>query len=148
MVGLFGQLDAGDGNVLQHVVEHAVGVDAGGERLVGEHDAVAQHVAREVAHVGREHVVAPAQQRERAARVHEVDRAARRGAELDPVLLAALARRRGQRDGVLHHAPVDVDRLRGGLVAGQRRGVEHLAGDSPVPSSERSTTATSSRAAG
>ena len=86
---LVGQLDPRDGHLLEHVVEHAVGVDAGGERLVGQHDAVAQHVAREVAHVGRQHVVAPAQQRERAAGVDEVDRAARRGAELDP----AVARR-------------------------------------------------------
>ena len=83
---------------------------------------MAQHVAREVAHVARQHVVAPAQQRERAAGVDEVDRPARAGAELDPALLAALARRRRQRDGVLHHAPVDVDRLRRALVAASAAG--------------------------
>ena len=109
---------------------------------------VAQHVAREVAHVDGQHVVAPAQQRQRAAGVDEVDRAARAGAELDPVLLAGLARRGGQRDGVLHHAPVDVDRVRGALVARERLRARAPRGRAAPPSSERSTTATSSRCRG
>ena len=76
----------GIGHPLEHVVEHPVGVDAGGQRLVGEHDPVAQHVAGEVAHVDGQHVVAAAQQRERPAGVDEVDRPARARAELDPAL--------------------------------------------------------------
>ncbi len=42
--------------------------------------------------------------------------------------LAGLARRGGQRDRVLHHAPVDVDRAGGALVLGQLARREHLAG--------------------
>src|SRR5215217_4776563 len=60
------ELDVRHLHVLQHVVEHAVGVHAGGQRLVGEDEPVAQHVARDIADVARQHVVAAAQQRERA----------------------------------------------------------------------------------
>src|SRR4051794_26727273 len=122
-----GELDVRHAHLLEHVVEHAIGVDAGGQRLVRQHEPVAQHVARDVADVRRQHVVAPAQQRQRAARVHEVDRAARAGAELDPVLLARIARGGGQLDRVLHDAPVDEHRVGGALVARERLRGEHLA---------------------
>src|SRR4051812_17211980 len=121
------ELDVRHLHVLQHVVEHPVGVDAGGQRLVGEDEPVAQHVARDVADVARQHVVAAAQQGERAPGVDEVDRPARAGAELDPVLLARLAGRGRQLDRVLHHAPVDEHGVRRALVAGERGGGEHLA---------------------
>src|SRR3954464_9490436 len=121
------QLDVRHLHVLQHVVEHPVGVDAGGQRLVGEDEPVAQHVARDVADVARQHVVAGAQQGERAPGVDEVDRPARAGAELDPILLARLAGRGRQLDRVLHHAPVDEHGVRRALVAGERGGGEHLA---------------------
>src|SRR4051794_14799723 len=121
------ELDVRHPDLLEHVVEHAVGVDAGGQRLVGQHEPVAQHVAGDVADVGRQHVVAPAQQRQRAPRVHKVDRAARAGAELDPVLLARVAGRGRELDRVLHDAPIDEHRVRGPLVASERLRGEHLA---------------------
>src|SRR3954447_11098027 len=121
------ELDVRHPDLLEHVVEHAVGVDAGGQRLVGQHEPVAQHVAGDVADVGRQHVVAPAQQRQRAPRVHEVDRAARAGAELDPVLLTRIARGGRQLDRVLHDAPVDEHRVRSTLMARERLRGEHLA---------------------
>ena len=60
-----------------------VRIDALGERLVGQHEPVAQHVERERAHVVRQHERAAAQQRERAPAVDQVDRSARAGAVLD-----------------------------------------------------------------
>ena len=52
-----------------------------GERLVGQHEAVAQHVGREVGDVLGQHVVAAAQERERPRALDQVDRRARARAE-------------------------------------------------------------------
>ena len=73
-------------------------------------------------------VVAPAQQCQGAGSVHQVDRAARAGPELDVggELLEAVvvrpARGAGQRDRVLAHAVVDVDLRERLLIGGQRSG--------------------------
>ena len=61
----------------------ASGVDALGERLVAEHEPVAEHVLGELADVLGEGVAAAAQERERARAEDEVDRPARAGAVLD-----------------------------------------------------------------
>jgi len=130
-------------------VEDLVRVDARGERLVGEHDAVTQHVrARGSRHVDRQHVVTPAQQRERARPAWTRFDRPRAGLapNSNPALLGGLARRRHQRDGVLHHPPVDVDRRRRVLMGGEHRRAEDLARlgaaveralDPPRPSSRR-----------
>ena len=81
------EVDPRHRHALEHAVEHPVGVDAVGQRLVGEHHAVAQHVARDVA---RQHVVAPAQQRQRATDHPPVDVNGPRGP------LMALERRGGR----------------------------------------------------
>ena len=60
---------AHDASRIDVVRRHAVG-----ERLVGEHEAMAQHVRREVGHVLGQHVVAAAQVSQRAAALDEVDR--------------------------------------------------------------------------
>ena len=64
--------------------EGALGAAAAvGERLVRQHQAMAQHVGGEVAHVIGQHVVAAAQERERAGALDQVDRRARAGAVSD-----------------------------------------------------------------
>ena len=73
--------------------EQVVGRDAVGQRLVGEHDAVAQHVACQVARVVRQGVVASAQEGERLGAEHQVDRGPGAGAE------GHVARQVGQADG-------------------------------------------------
>ena len=64
----------------------ASALDLLGERLVGEHEAVAQRVLGERLEILGEHVVAAADERERARRLHEADRPARAGAEGDVVV--------------------------------------------------------------
>ena len=68
---------------LEHAVDQLVGPHAVGERVVGEHEPVAQHVGGEVADVVVGDVRAAAQQRERPRGLHEAERRARAGAELD-----------------------------------------------------------------
>ena len=99
--------------VLEDAVEQVVGLDAVAERVVGEHDAVAQDVGGEVGDVLGDHVVAAAQHRERLGGLDGADRPARAGAELDQALelmqavLAGVARGVAERDGVGDHVTVD-----------------------------------------
>ena len=58
-------------------------VSAVAERVVGQHEPVAQDVGGEVAHVVGGHVAAAAQQRQHPSRLGQADRPARAGAELD-----------------------------------------------------------------
>ena len=67
----------------EHAVEHVVGLHAVAERVVGEHEPVAQHVRGEVGHVLGHDVAAAAQQRERLGGLDHADRPARAGAVLD-----------------------------------------------------------------
>ena len=67
----------------QDLLDHVIGRKAVAERLVGEHQPVAQDVGGEVAHVVGGHVAAAAEQRQHAGGLGEADRAAGAGAELD-----------------------------------------------------------------
>ena len=70
----------GAATLREHRVEDPVGVDLLGERLVAEHEPVPERVLGERLDVLREHVVAAAEERERARRLDEADRPARAGA--------------------------------------------------------------------
>ena len=63
--------------VRDDALDDVLGVDAVGERLVGEQHAVAQHVAGDVVDVLRQHVAAAAEQRERASGGDEAERGTR-----------------------------------------------------------------------
>ncbi len=101
-------------DALEHAVEQVVGLHAVAERVVREHEAVAQDVRGEVGDVLGHDVVAAAQQRERLGGLDGADRAARGGAELDQALqlvqavLAGVARGVAERDGVADHVAVHV----------------------------------------
>ena len=143
--GFMGQArGAGLGNGRQHPLEQLVGRDAFAERVVGEHEPVAQHVGREVADVVALDVTAAAQQREHACRLHEPDRAAGAGAELDQrrelgqTVLLGVPRRVGERDRVADRVAIDEHGLRGARVVAEvieghaladRRGVGEAAPD-------------------
>src|SRR5690349_22473914 len=71
-----------------------VGVDLLRLRLVGDDDAVAQHVRPDRLHVLRRHVAAPLQERMRLGGERQVERGARRGAVLDQRSEVELVRRR------------------------------------------------------
>src|SRR5919201_3848053 len=70
-------------NALDDLGDERVAGDALGERLVAEHEPVAEHVVRQIEHVLRTDVHAPAHERERPRREDEVDGRARAGTELD-----------------------------------------------------------------
>ncbi len=99
-------------------LEHVVGRDAVAERVVGEHEPVAQHVGGEVGDVLGERVAAAAQQRERLGGLDQADRPARARAVLDQRLelvqpvARRVARGVGERDGVADHVAVDEHALR------------------------------------
>ena len=63
------------------LLDELVGVEAFGQRLVRQHQPMAQHVGRQVGHVLGQHVVAAAQEGERARALDQVDRRARARAE-------------------------------------------------------------------
>ena len=106
---------SGSGNGRQDPVDDVVGGDAVGERLVGEHEPVAENVRGELADVLGKGVFAPADERERPAGEDQVDRGARAGAERDePRELAEpdradVAGRGRELDGVLDQRRVDED---------------------------------------
>ena len=54
-------------HVLHPALDELVGRKAFGERLVGGHQAVTEHIRHEVGHVFGQRVIAPAQARERAS---------------------------------------------------------------------------------
>ena len=139
----------GLGHGLEHLLEQVVGARALAEALVAQHEPVAEHLGREVADVAREHVAAAAQQRERARRLHQADRPARRRAvaqqRLDvgePVAVGA-ARGVGERDRVVDHLAVD-DHVGGRLAEAQQVGDGQPLLDDAGGSSERFTTDASS----
>ena len=123
------EVDLRSGERLEHPVEDRVGRLPLGERLVGEHEPVAEHVLRELAHVLRDDVPPAADQRERACREDEVDRPARAGTvrhvrlQVAEAVLLGRARRVRDPDRVAHDDGVDVDALR--PAAAQRVEVEH-----------------------
>ena len=120
-------------DALEHAVEQVVGLHAVAERVVREHEAVAQDVRGEVGDVLGHDVVAAAQQRERLGGLDGADRAARGGAELDQALqlvqavLAGVAGGVAERDGVADHVAVHVHAAGELLVALQVLGAELLA---------------------
>ena len=65
---------------LQHPGDDVVDRDAVGQRVVGQHQPVPQHVRRDVEDVLRQHVVAAADQRQRAGRGDDAERGPRRRA--------------------------------------------------------------------
>ena len=123
---------SGTGTASTISLQQRVRADALGERLVGQHEPVAHHVEGQRPHVLRQHEAAPAQQRQRAAAVDQVDRAARAGPELDvlrdlaqPVPLRP-PRGAHQRDRVLVHGTVDEHLARRGLRLHELLGRQHL----------------------
>jgi len=69
------------GHGIENMVDKVVRRDAVGQRFVGQDDAVAHDVRRQLGDVMRHHVVAAACQRQRPRGEDEVDRGARTGAE-------------------------------------------------------------------
>ena len=67
---------------VHHLLQHLVRRHAVAERLVAQHQPVAQHVGREVADVREHHVRPAAQQRQRAGGLDQPDRPTRAGAVL------------------------------------------------------------------
>ena len=117
----------------QDAREDGVGVEVVGQRLVRQHDAVAQHVERHLVDVVGQHVVPAAQERQRPAAQDERDRGPRArpvGHVPLQVALADPARRPGGRDepyGVVDDRGVDVDLLDARPHPDQvRRGQHHL----------------------
>ena len=120
---------------LHDPLDDVVGRHAVGERVVGEHQPVPQHVGGDVEDVLRQHVVAAADQGERAGGGDEAERGAGAGAVGHPggdVLHAVLPRRAGghdEPDDVVDQRVVHED-LRGGLlqpaeVVGAEDGLGH-----------------------
>jgi hypothetical protein len=130
-------------------IDDVLGGDALGQRVVGERDAVAQDVGREVADVVRDDVPAAAQEREGLGGLDHPDRPARRGAEGDVLaqvlhaVALGVARGVGEGDGVGDHRAVHVDLARLGAVADEVVGLQRCwTGAGGVIA--RSTTAASS----
>ena len=145
--------DAASATATRPVEDH-VGRDFLGEGREAGHDAVAEDIAGELGHVGRDDVAAAADDGQRAGGMDEVDRAARAGAERDVRLDlrqaddARVARGGGQRDGVVddragRRRPQAVSAWRSARPSAVRIGRTSGAGRS-----ERSTTSDSSPAVG
>ena len=108
--------------------------DAVGQRLVGQHQAVAQDVGGDLAEVLRQRVLAAAHERERPAGEDHVDRRARAGAEGDVAREVAepdrgdVARGVGELHRVLDQRRIDEHRVGRALQPGELRGVDRPAG--------------------
>ena len=109
-----------------------VGRDVAGERLVGEHQAVAQDLGGDVEDVLRQRVGATAQQRQRAPGADEAEARPGAGAVADQFRELAHGERRRiaggehQVDRVVDDAAVDVDLVGRGLEPLQLLGTEDL----------------------
>src|SRR5262249_47508750 len=106
--------DLRDGHALEDALHHLVGVDLLGLGLVGDDDAVAQHVGTDRLHVLRRDVAAALEEGVRLGGEGEVERRARRGAVLDErteIQLVGLRLARGEDDAddVVLDLVVDVD---------------------------------------
>ena len=114
---------SGSGTRVEQRPEQVVGRDVVGERLVGQHQPVPQHVPGQVPRVRGQRVVAAAQEGQRLGPEHHVDRGPRAGPERHvPGQLGSPARGEvagggGQPHRVLDDLRVDVDGVRGALVA-------------------------------
>ena len=116
MAGVSGASGLSGTGILRHdALDHRVGVDAFGQRLVGEHEAMPQHVADQAGHVLGQGVAAAAHEGERARAFDQADGRARAGAEgqvlgdVGELVALRAARRADQLDRVLHQRRVDVD---------------------------------------
>ncbi len=109
-----------------------VGGDLFGERAIAEYEAVAERVADERLEVGRNDVVAAADQGQRPAGGDKRDRPARAGAVRDEVgdlvdpVLARPARRGGDVDGPADQRRIDVDLADATLELGELVDRQHL----------------------
>ena len=132
----------------------ASGDDVVRDRLVAEHEPVAEHVLHQLAHVLRDHVVAAAQQRERAGGEREVDRPARADAVLDVRRRArrgrALRCGASRRRATARSGRAPDRRTRRGPPPGARASSssESVSSTSTAPASARSMTTYSSSGAG
>ena len=121
---------SGTGDRREDAVDDVVGVDAVGERLVRQHEPVAEDVVGDLLEVLRQCVPAAPHERQRAAGEDHVDRRARAGAEGDEARQLAepdgrdVARGVGEPDRVLDQGGIDEHRVRGPLQPGQLLGVE------------------------
>ena len=134
--------------------EHVVRRDAVAERVVGEHQPVAQHVGREVGDVLGDRVAAAAQQRERLRRLDQADRAARARAVLDQrrevvqAVAVGTARGVGERDRVADHVAVDEHARAAAAVALEVVDARGARAPAAAPPIARPTTAASSPTVG
>ena len=141
---------SGDGHRGEDAVDDVVGGDAVGERLVGEHEPVAQHVVGDLAQVLRERVLAAADECQRPPGEDQVDRRARAGAVGDEAREVAepdrgdVARRVRELDRVLDQRRVDEDAVGRPLQRDELVGVHRLPGAVRAPPSCRSTMTNSS----
>src|SRR6266571_1508160 len=100
---------------LQHAIHDVLGGDVLRLRLVGQQDAVAQHVVGDLLHVLRHHIAAAAQERERPGRLGKGQGGAGGGAECDRMRdvgearLPRAAGRDDEPDDVVPDALVEVD---------------------------------------
>ena len=136
--GRQGRAAAGDGtdlrerNRLEDAVDHHVGPHLVGEGVVGQDEAVTEHVRQHVHDVLRHDVVAAADQREGAGRGDGAERRTGRGAVGQPpvdVLEAVPAWLAGGRDDahhVVHECVVDEHLTDGPLETDELGGVEDL----------------------
>ena len=109
--------ELGNGDGREDAVDDVVRRDAVGERLVREHEPVAQDVEGDLVEVLRQRVLAAAHERERPAGEDQVDRGARAGAEGDEAREVAepdrgdVAGRVGELHRVLDQRRVDEHRV-------------------------------------
>ena len=106
---------SGTGIFFMHALDDRVGGQALGQRLVRQHQAVAQHVAAPAGHVLGQRIAAAAHEGQRARALDQPDGGARAGAEgqvlgeVGEAVALRPARRADQLDGVLDQRRVDVD---------------------------------------
>ena len=118
----------------QDPCQHGFGVDLGCERLVGQHQSVAQDLGGDVVDVLWHRVVAAAHQRHRPTGTNQAEAGSRAGSELDErcevgqAVVLRCTRREHEVDGVLQHGPVAIDRLGVSLQGGHISQRQHLVG--------------------
>ena len=75
--GMASRTFSGAGTPRMMSAHQLVGGDAFGQRFVGRHHAMAQHIGRDIHHIGGQHIVAAAQIGQRPARLDHADGGAR-----------------------------------------------------------------------
>src|SRR2546421_3559702 len=109
------EVDARRRESLEHALDNRLGIDAGRDPLVGQDQAVPDHLGGNFAQVVREDIGTPAHEGERPAGRHQVDRRAwartvgdRGGEVLEPLDLPGAARV-GERGGIGADRGINVD---------------------------------------